>query len=126
MRHRDAILLALLGFSVWLSGALEFRYVGPFLFERGPWIAALSAVFIAVAVCLIFRTAMGWFKAPRREAVRVAVLMGLPGLFGEAARQLVFGWATGLQPQTQPLFAATLFFGNAALLAFALWTARRD
>ena len=125
MSRRDSILLALIGLSVWLSGAVEFRYGGRYLFERGAWVAALSALFIAVAVCFIFRSAMRWFKAPRHQAVTVAVLMSLPGLFGEALRQLLFGWATGLQPQTQPVFAATLFAGNAVLLSYALWTARR-
>ena len=125
MKGRDLIWLALIGFSVWLSGALEFYYGGQFLFERAPWITALSAVFVAVAVCWIFRSAMGGFKAPRSQAVTVAVAMGLPGLFGEAARQLLFTWATSLKPSTQPAFAATLFLGNAVLLAYALWTARR-
>ena len=56
----------------------------------------------------------------------MAVVMGLPGLFGEAAAPACCSAAaTGLKPGTQPVFAATLFFGNAALLGYALWTARR-
>jgi hypothetical protein len=126
MNGREMLLCGALGFAVWLSGALEFRYAGEFLFERGPWIAALSAIVIAISVCLIFRTTLRWRRLPRGQAVTLAVVMGLPGLFGEAVRQLLFVWATGLKPEIQPVFAATLFFGNAALLACALWTAQRN
>lgn len=125
MRARDLFIYAAIGFGVWLSGALEFRYAGKWLFESGPRIALLSAAFVAVAVCLIFRSTLLWRGGNPRDGVTVAVAMGLPGLFGETARQLVFGWSTGLAPATQPMFAATLFFGNAVLLAYSLWMARR-
>ena len=42
-------------------------------------------------------------------------------LFGEALRQTMFGWATGLKPETQPAFAASVIFGNSVLLTYALW-----
>jgi hypothetical protein len=124
LSDRDIVLYAAIGFGVWLNGALTFYFTGGAIFESGPWIVALAAIFIAVAVCWIFRSTMRWRKTDERQAVAVAVTMGLPGLFGEAVRQLFFGAATGLQPQTQPVFAATLFFGNGALLAYALWKAR--
>jgi hypothetical protein len=122
---RDILIYAAIGFGVWLSGAVEFRYGGRFLFENGPWAAGLSAVFIAVAVCWIFRSVLRWRHGNPRDGVTVAVAMALPGLFGEALRQLLFGWSTGLKPGTQPVFAATLFLGNAVLLAYSVWFARR-
>lgn len=121
---RDLSLYALVGFSVWASGAVEFRYAGRFLFESGWLVSVISAAVISVAVCLIFRSALKWRGTPRDHAVTVAVTMALPGLFGEAARQLLFGWATGLAAQTQPVFAATMLFGNAVLFAYALALAR--
>jgi hypothetical protein len=51
--------------------------------------------------------------------------MALPGLFAETLRQIVFPWATGLAVQIAPAFAAVIFFGNAALLTYALVVARR-
>lgn len=123
LSRRDMVVYALAGFGVWLSGAVEFRFTGRWLFESGPLVSALSALVIAVAVCLILRTTLRWRGTPQRLAVTVAVVMGLPGLFAEAVRQLFFGWATGLSPQTGPAFAATMFFGNAVLLAYALWWA---
>jgi len=126
LTNRDMLVYGAIGFGVWLSGALEFYYGGPYLFQSGPLVTAASAAFIAIAVCLIFRSTMRWRGTAHREGVTVAVLMGLPGLFGEAVRQLFFTRLTGLLPQTQPAFAATLFLGNAVLLTYAVWYARRN
>lgn len=124
MTRKDTAIYVIGGLSVWLNGAVTFRLGGRFLFENGPWVTALVGIVIAALVCLIFRAAMDWRKAPAAEAVTVAVLMALPGLFGEAARQLVFGWATGLPPSAQPDFAAVILFGNAVLLSYALVRSR--
>ncbi|MBA2588805.1 MAG: DUF5367 family protein [Alphaproteobacteria bacterium] len=118
---RELSIYAAIGFSVWLSGAVEVWFAGRHLFESGAGVTLLSAIFIAVGVCWIFRSTMRWRKAPPSQAVTIAVAMALPGLFGEPGRQLLFGWATGLQARTQPAFAATLFFGNTALLAYAMF-----
>jgi len=125
MTRRDVAIYAAAGFSVWLNGAVTFRLGGRFLFESGPWVTVLVAVVIAALVCLIFRTAMVWRKAPASQAVTVAVLMALPGLFGETARQAVFPWATGLRADEAASFAAVIFFGNAVLLTYALMVSRR-
>ena len=124
MSRRDTVIYALIGLSVWLNGAITFRLGGRMLFEHGPLIAAASGVGIALAVCLVLRATMAWRKAAAYQSVSIAVIMALPGLFGEAIRQLVFTWATGLQPQTQSVFIAAIFFGNAVLLVYALWRAR--
>ena len=63
---------------------------------------------------------MRWRRTKESEALTVAILMLLPGLFGEAARQTVFGWATGLDARAAPRFSATMFLGNAVLIAYAL------
>jgi len=124
MSRRDTVIYALIGLSVWLNGAISFRLGGRLLFEHGPLVAAASALGVAVAVCLTLRATMAWRKAPASQSLAIAVVMALPGLFGEAVRQLVFTWATGLQPQTQPVFVAAIFFGNAVLLTYALWRVR--
>lgn len=124
LSDRDILIYAAIGFGVWLNGALTFYLTGGAVFESGPWIAALAALFIAIAVCWIFRSTMRWRKTDARQSIVVAVTMGLPGLFGEAVRELFFAAATGLKPQTQPVFAATMFFGNGALLAYAVYRTR--
>jgi hypothetical protein len=125
MTNRDYWIYALVGLSVWVNGAITFHLGGRFLFENGPLVTALVGVAIAVLVCLAFRATMGWRKTDAAYAVTVAILMALPGLFGEAARQLVFSWATGLKPGEAPVFDAVIFFGNAVLMTYALIKGRR-
>jgi hypothetical protein len=121
IRDRDVWIYALVGFCVWLSGAVNFRLGGTWLFESGPWVTTVAALIIALLVCLIFRSTLRWRGTSETDALTVAVVMLLPGLFGEAMRQIVFHWATGLKSTTQPAFAASVIFGNSVLMTYALW-----
>jgi len=67
---------------------------------------------------------MGWRKGDLSQAVTTAVIMALPGLFAETARQLVFTPATGLPPEASPIVSSVIFFGNAVLLTYAVIVAR--
>jgi ABC-type transport system involved in cytochrome bd biosynthesis fused ATPase/permease subunit len=125
MSRRDIVIYALAGLGVWLNGAISFRLGGRILFENGPLVTALVAVVIAALICLVLRATMNWRKASAADAVTIAVIMALPGLFGEAARQLVFPWATGLRTEEAATFASVIFFGNAVLLTYAVVVARR-
>jgi hypothetical protein len=120
MTNRDLFIYAAVGLGVWLNGAVTFRLGGRFLFENGPLICVIVGLVIAVLVCAVFRATLTWRKSPPSQAVTVAVVMALPGLFGETARQIVFPWATGLAVEIAPTFDAVIFFGNAALLTYAL------
>ena len=123
MSRRELSLFAVLGFGVWVSGAVMFRLGGRLLFESGTFALALSGVAIAVTVCLLLNGVMGWRKAPASQALVVAVVMALPGLFGDVAYVLVFSIVTGLPAAAAGPYAAIVIFGNAALLAFALYRA---
>lgn len=125
LSNRDSLIYAALGFSVWISGAFEFRWFGRVLFESGALVSAGVGIAVAIAVCLVFRATMRWRGTDRSQAVIVAVIMAVPGLFGETVRQIFFGWATGLSLPAQPVFAATIFFGNAILLTYAVIVQRR-
>ena len=125
MTRAELTTLALLGFGIWLGGAVTFRFGGGLLFENGPWVLAASAVGIALTVCILLRSVMNWRKSPAAQAVTVAVAMALPGLFGDVAYTLAFAPITGLSPLTAGPYAAVLLFGNAALLAYALWIQQR-
>lgn len=125
MTRREGILFALVGFGVWLSGAVMFRFGGALLFENGPWVLAASALGIAASVCLLLKATMDWRKAPTADSVRVAVVMALPGLFGDVGYILAFPQLTGLAPTTAGPFAAVILLGNAALLTYALVRASR-
>lgn len=120
MTAKETTLLGLIGFGVWLSGAVTFRLGGALLFENGPVVLALSAVGIALSVCLLLRTVMDWRKIPPDQSARVALVMTLAGLFGDVAYILEFSRITGLQPATAGPFAAVLIFATAVLYAYAL------
>jgi hypothetical protein len=124
MTRRETTVLALLGFAIWLSGAVTFRFGGALMFENGPWVLALSGAGIALSVCILLRSIMGWRKTPPAQAVTVAVVMSLPGLFGDVAYILAFHRITGLQPATAGPYAAVVIFGTAVLMAYALVKAR--
>lgn len=124
MTRCDAPLYALIGFSVWLSGVVLFRLGGAVMFQSGPLVLAASALGIALSVCLLLKTTMDWRKADPKDSVVIAVTMGLPGLFGDVGFIALFHTVTGLDPLAAGPCAALVLFGNAALLAFALWRAR--
>ena len=120
----DMLVYAAIGLAVWINGAVTIRLGNSWLFENGPFVTGFVTIFIALAVCAIFRSTMRWRGTARTEALTVAVCMLLPGLFCEAARQSVFGWATGLAIASAPRFSAIMFFGNGVLIAYALITER--
>lgn len=124
MTFRETIILGLLGFGVWLNGAVMFRFGGAMMFESGPLALALSGLAIGVSVCVLLRSIMSWRKVADTDAVSAAVILILPGLFGDVAYILNFSAITGLKPGTAGPFAAVLVFGTAVLLAYALWLAR--
>jgi hypothetical protein len=125
MSKRDTLAYVLVGLSAWVNGAIGFRLGGRVLFQNGPFVVVCVAIVIAALVCGVFQATFAWRKAERSDAVTVAVIMALPGLFGETARQLVFQAATGLPAGDGPAFAAVIFFGNAVLLTYAVLIARR-
>jgi hypothetical protein len=124
MTSRETAGLALLGFGIWLSGALTFRFGGRLMLESGPIALALSALGIALSVCLLLRATMDWRKIAPAQSVAVAVAMTLPGLFGDVAYVLGFSTLSGLQPATVGAYAAVVIFGTAVLYAYALVRAR--
>jgi hypothetical protein len=124
MTSREMTTLGLLGFGIWLSGAVMFRFGGALMFENGPWVLAASGAGIAFSVCLLLSSIMGWRKTPAAQAVTAAVVMTLPGLFGDVIYVLEFHRITGLQATTAGSYAAVVIFGTAALFLYALYLAR--
>lgn len=120
MTPREMTTLSQLGFGVWLTGAVMFRFGGALMFENGPWVLAASGAGVALSVCLLLSTIMGWRRTPRAQAVTAAVVMTLPGLFGDVVYVLGFHRITGLSPATAGPYAAVVIFGTAALFAYAL------
>ena len=124
MTNRETLILALIGFSIWLSGAVTFRFGGALMFESGLPILMASGGGVGLSVCLLLRSIMGWRKIAASQALTAAVVMTLPGLFGDVAYILNFSALTGLKPETAGPFAAVLIFGTAVLLGYGLLVTR--
>jgi hypothetical protein len=120
MTRREMLIFALIGLGVWLWGAVMFRLGGALMFQSGPLILLASGASIALSVCLLLRATMQWRKAPPAQSLTAAVVMALPGLFGDVAYIPSFTRLTGLHAAIAPAFAALLIFGNASLLAYGL------
>jgi len=125
MSRKETLILGALGFGIWLNGAVMYRFGGAMMFESGPLALLISALAIGLAVCLLLKSVMGWRKISEDQAVTVATIMILPGLFGDVVYILNFSALSGLRPETAGPFAAVLLFGTAALMAYALVLARK-
>ncbi len=125
MTAKETTLLGLMGFGIWLSGAVGFRLGGTLLFESGPLVLALVAVGMGASVCLLLKATMDWRKVPVAQSASVALIMTLGGLFGDVAYILDFSQITGLKPTTAGPFAAVLIFATAVLYLYALVRAAR-
>ncbi len=125
MTNRETLTLALIGFGIWLSGAVTFRFGGALMFESGLPILLAVGVGVGLSVCMLLRSIMGWRKIDGSHALTAAVVMTLPGLLGDVAYILNFSALTGLKPETAGPFAAVLIFGTAMLLGYGLIVARR-
>jgi hypothetical protein len=120
MTAKETTLLGLMGFGIWLSGAVGFRLGGTLLFESGPLVLALVALGMTASVCLLLKATMDWRKVPVAQSASVALIMTLGGLFGDVAYILDFSQITGLKATTAGPFAAVLIFATAVLYLYAL------
>jgi hypothetical protein len=125
MTTKEMGLLGLMGFGIWLSGAVGFRLGGALMFENGSLALALVALGMAVSVCLLLKATMDLRKVPVAQSATVALIMTLGGLFGDVAYILNFSAVTGLKAATAGPFAAVLIFATAVLYAYALVRAAR-
>ena len=125
MTTKEMSLLGLIGFGIWLSGAVGFRLGGALLFENGPLVLALVALGMAFSVCLLLKAVMDWRSVPVAQSAAVALVMTLGGLFGDVAYILNFSAVTGLKAVTAGPFASVLIFATAVLYAYALIRAAR-
>jgi hypothetical protein len=125
MTTKETALLAAMGFGIWLSGAVGYRFGGALMFEKGPLVLALVALGMAVSVCLLLRATMDWRKIPAAQSATVALIMTIGGLLGDVIYIADFSGITGLKPTTAGPFAAVLIFATAVLYLYALVRAAR-
>ena len=120
MSARETAIFSMIGFGVWLSGAISVRFGGRLMFETGPLALGLSAAGVALGVCLLLRSIMTWRRAPASSSVTVAVTLTLPALFCDVGYLLNFTTLTGLGSGPAVAYAVTILFATGVLFAYAL------
>jgi hypothetical protein len=120
MKMNDKLLFVLFGAAFWVVGTIWYELRGPQVFESTSqryWINfALTPILSAVICILLVR----WRHVPAAEWASAALLIALPGMFGEAA--LLSRFATfmpRMHPETGGKYGAFLFAAYALFLTIA-------
>ena len=116
MKMRDRVLFLLFGLAFWIIGTLWYELRGPLVFETTSlryWINFVLTPIVSAAVCIAI---LKWRHIPTPEWASAALLIALPGMFGEAV--LLSNFAV-LMPRMQPASAGR--YGAFLFAAYALF-----
>jgi Mn2+/Fe2+ NRAMP family transporter len=120
MRIHDKLLFLLFGAAFWVIGTIWYELRGPQVFESGSqryWINFVITPIVTAAICIII---LRWRHIPAADWASAALLIALPGMFGEAV--LLSCFAT-LMPrmrlETSGKYGAFLFATYALFLTIA-------
>jgi len=116
MKMHDRVLFLLFGLGFWIIGTLWYEVRGPFVFETGNpryWVNFILTPIVSAAVCIAI---LRWRHIPAPEWASAALLIALPGMFGEAVLLSNF---SVLMPRMQPASAGR--YGAFLFAAYALF-----
>jgi hypothetical protein len=120
MKMSDNLLFVGFGAAFWVIGTIFYEWRGPQVFESGSqryWINFVLTPILTAAICVVL---LRWRHVPAAEWASAALLVALPGMFGEAA--LLSCFAT-LMPRMRPVtagkYGAFLFATYALFLTIA-------
>jgi len=116
MKMHDRVLFLLFGLAFWIIGTLWYEVRGPFVFETTSlryWINFILTPIVSAAVCIAI---LRWRHIPAPEWASAALLIALPGMFGEAVLLSNF---SVLMPRMQPASAGR--YGAFLFAAYALF-----
>lgn len=120
MKSNDRVLLLFFGIAFWVAGTLWYRARGAAVFETTSlryWINFVVVPVASAAVCVLI---LRWRRVPAPDWASAALLIALPGMFGEAlllSRFAVF--MPRMQPASAGKYAAFLFAAYALFLTIA-------
>jgi Family of unknown function (DUF5367) len=120
MHTYDKWLFLLFGAAFWVIGTIFYELRGAHILESTSqryWINfGLTPIFTAVICILILR----WRNVPAAEWASAALLIALPGMFGEAVLLSRFGaFMPGMHAETAGKYGAFLFASYALFLTIA-------
>jgi len=84
MKPSDKFLLLLFGLGFWILGTIFYQARGPRVFESGAaryWINFVITPVVAAIVCIVI---LKWRHIAAADWASGALLIALPGMFGEA------------------------------------------
>jgi hypothetical protein len=120
MKPWDKLLFPIIGILFWVAGTILYEYRGHRIFEAGDqryWMNFVVTPVVTAAICILI---LKWRHTPPAEWALAALLIALPGMFGEAALLSRFAvFMPRLRPETAGRYGAFLFATYALFLSIA-------
>ncbi|HUO16980.1 MAG TPA: DUF5367 family protein [Verrucomicrobiae bacterium] len=120
MKPFDRMLLLGIGIVSWIGGTILYEFRGTHVFESGNqryWINFVLTPIVTSAICMLI---LKWRHLPAADWGSAALLLALPGMFGEAALLSRFAeWMPRMRPETAGRYGAFLFATYALFLTIA-------
>ena len=120
MKIYDKSVFLLFGAAFWVIGTIWYELRGPHVFESGNlryWINFAITPIVTAVICILL---LRWRHVAATEWASAALLIALPGMFGEAV--LLSRFATfmpRMHPETAGKYGAFLFASYAVFLTIA-------
>lgn len=120
MKPFDKLLFPLLGLAFWVAGTILYECRGQRVFEGSDqryWINFVLTPVVTAAICILI---LKWRHTPAADWSSAALLIALPGMFGEAALLARFAvFMPRMRPETAGRYGAFLFATYALFLTIA-------
>jgi hypothetical protein len=116
----DKLLFPLIGIVFWVAGTILYEFRGHQIFEGNSqryWINFLLTPIVTAGICMLILT---WRHIPAADWASAALLIALPGMFGETALLSRFAvFMPRMRPDTAGRYGAFLFATYALFLTVA-------
>jgi hypothetical protein len=120
MKPFDKLLFPLIGIGFWIAGTILYEFRGHHIFEGSNqryWINFLLTPIATAGICILI---LRWRHIPPADWASAALLIVLPGMFGEAALLARFAtFMPRMRPETAGRYGAFLFATYALFLTIA-------
>ncbi len=120
MKMNDKLLFLLFGAAFWVVGTIFYELRGPQVFESSSqryWINFVLTPIVTAAICTAI---LGWRNVAAADWASAALLIALPGMFGEAVLLARFSaFMPRMHPETAGKYGAFLFATYALFLTVA-------
>ena len=120
MKPFDQLLLLFLGVVFWVGGTILYHFRGQHVFESGDqryWINFVLTPVVTSAICIMI---LKWRHIPVADWAFAALLLALPGMFGEVVLLSRFArFMPRMHPETAGRYGAFLFATYALFLTIA-------